>query len=213
MLILITVSASWLAYRANIARVERPAIALLREHGCQTLYQHQIMGSLPSFAPAFLRQRFGEEFFGRVVRLNFAKHMPEVDDALSLVPNLTAVTVINTENSGLTDEGMKSIAQLENLTTLRLPDASITDKGLIHLSNLKNLQMLDLGGNTQITNAGIKHLAKLTNLEFLTLSKTNISDDGLRHLYGLKRLRYLQVQQTLVTQKGLARLKQKLPDL
>src|SRR5262249_33206725 len=65
----------------------------------------------------------------------------------------------------------------------------------------------------QVTNAGISHLLRLTKFTRLNLSGTAISDAGLDLLGTLSNLRWLGVERTNVTNEGVARLQNQLPNL
>jgi hypothetical protein len=59
----------------------------------------------------------------------------------------------------------------------------------------------------------MENLAGLIHLEYLNLYGANITDKSLEHLTGLKRLKSLYVWQTGVTDAGVTRLAEELPDL
>jgi len=61
--------------------------------------------------------------------------------------------------------------------------------------------------NTQITDAGLVHLAGLTSLQELF-----VTDAGLVHLKGLTSLQTLGLGNTQVTDAGVAKLKEALPN-
>jgi hypothetical protein len=63
----------------------------------------------------------------------------------------------------------------------------------------------------QITVAGLKHLKRL-KITSLSLSGTNVNDAGLDRLSGLKSLRYLYLLDTKVTDEGVKKLQQALPN-
>lgn len=50
------------------------------------------------------------------------------------------------------------------------------------------------------------------NLELLYLSHTSVTDAGLGYLTGLKKLRAVEIQDTAITDDGIQRLKQALPN-
>lgn len=55
---------------------------------------------------------------------------------------------------------------------------------------------------------------KLPNLQYLNLkfNRNNISDDGIAHLKKMSSLRYLDLRHTKVTDGGVNKLKNHLPD-
>ncbi len=72
--------------------------------------------------------------------------------------------------------------------------------------------LVNLNG-TQITDAGLVHLEGLTSLQELNLDNTHqITDAGLVHLEGLTSLRMLFLHNTQITDAGVAKLKEALPE-
>jgi len=61
-----------------------------------------------------------------------------------------------------------------------LGSSRITDTGLVHLKGLTSLQTLNLSGS--ITDSGLVHLKGLTNLQQLYLEDTQITDAGVADL-------------------------------
>ena len=51
-----------------------------------------------------------------------------------------------------------------------------------HLKGLTNLKYLDLDGNTQITDAGLEHLKGMTSLRGVELMRTSVTDEGVKRL-------------------------------
>jgi len=84
------------------------------------------------------------------------------------VADLASVTVLNLNETKITDAGLKEVAKMQNLTTLALGYAEITDAGLKEVAKLQKLRNLELSF-TEITDAGLKELAKLQNLRDLGL--------------------------------------------
>lgn len=116
------------------------------------------------------------------------------------------------ENSRLTNDGLKHIARLPGLTRLMVDATHVTDPGLEILSGIKTLQRLDIASN-RISDEGLRHVAGLPNLEVLWLGGTPVTDAGLQHLESLDQLQYLDLRQTAVTEAGIRRLRERRPDL
>jgi hypothetical protein len=76
---------------------------------------------------------------------------------------------------------------------------------------MTNLRGLKLSGRL-ITGKGISHIAGLKQLEWLNLDATGVGDEDLVHLEGLTNLKQIRVSHTNVTQQGVERLRQRLPD-
>ena len=65
---------------------------------------------------------------------------------------------------------------------VRLSGTKVTDAGLSHLKGLTNLQTLWLTGTWGVTDAGLEHLKALTKLKSLHLDRTNVTDEGVEKL-------------------------------
>jgi hypothetical protein len=68
------------------------------------------------------------------------------------------------------------------------------------------VQWLDLGG-TSVTDAGLAALGPMHRLRRLHLDESRVTDDGLARLSGLKEIEYLNLRGTSVTDRGLAALR------
>ena len=91
-------------------------------------------------------------------------------------------------------------------------NTQIADAELEHLKGLTNLRELDLT-NMQISDAGLLHLKGLTNLRELNhYANMHITDAGLVHLEGLTKLKDLDLMFTQVTDEGVKKLKEALPN-
>ena len=74
------------------------------------------------------------------------------------------------------------LAGLPKLTGIFLGGTQVTNEGLVHLKKLTNLRTLSLAGSTQITDTGLVHLKELTNLNWIILDDTPITDSGVAEL-------------------------------
>lgn len=161
------------------------------------------------------------------------------DAALASLSGLSELRVLKMYGTtNFTSAGLAHLAPLTNLRSLTLWDTLITDlrplRGAAALTNLTlyqsrvtdaglagiatsfpHLVVLDLDGlnvpRSRITNAGLAHLASLTNLRSLTLDDTLITD--LRPLRGASALTDLALQQSRVTDAGLAGIATSFPHL
>jgi hypothetical protein len=60
---------------------------------------------------------------------------------------------------------------------------------------------------------GLKGIKVLTSITGLGLEDTEITDRGLEHLAALRKLRIVSVNGSKVTEEGVKKLKQALPDV
>jgi hypothetical protein len=95
---------------------------------------------------------------------------------------------------GLGDQGLGrlegTLLRMPEMTELALDGNPITDRGLAHLRGL----------------SGHRHL------RVLSLGDTKVTDSGLVHLHGFSQLRVLVLDGSNVTGRGVAALKEHLPD-
>ncbi len=109
------------------------------------------------------------------------------------------------------DEHVLLLRNISNIKWLNLANTAVTDAGLEGLAEMK-LTKLHLE-KTGIGDAGMVHLKDQKELEYLNLYATKVTDAGLEHLAGLKKLRKLYVWQSGVTEAGMAKLNEQLPEL
>ena len=65
----------------------------------------------------------------------------------------------------------------------------------------------------EVTNADIRHLEAFAELIELRLDNALVTDTGLKRLRGLKHLRYLTISDTFITESACNELQRSLPDL
>jgi internalin A len=242
MFIVITVACVWLAIVATRARKQQQAVDKVQKLGGVLQFdfqfdsrQRQVPNAQPQ-APEWLRRAIGEDYFRRVVTVdfNFGGGNKATDVDLAVFRNLPDVTTIELNNNpSVTDDGLKHLAGLSklqvlylyrakvkgpgirhlprNLEVLMLTHSPLEDEGLVSVKNLPRLSALR-AGFTNITDRGLVNLSKLAALEDLELRNTDVTDAGLEHLRALKNLRFLSLEHTKVTGAGVARLQQALPN-
>jgi len=95
---------------------------------------------------------------------------------------LERVSFVTVGGKRMGDEDMRAVKEFYDLHSLFLPENEITDEGLAQLTGLAKLWVLDLKHNRQITDAGLIHLARLANLNTLVLVGTQVTDEGVEKL-------------------------------
>jgi hypothetical protein len=90
----------------------------------------------------------------------------------------------------------------------------VSDAALVRLKGLATFwRKLDLE-RTQVTDAALAHLKGLaTIIQILDLSGTQVTDTGLGHLKALAHLTEVALDDTMVTDQGIADLKKTLTNL
>lgn len=116
-------------------------------------------------------------------------------------------------DTSINDASLTHLKDLLSLQELWLGSTQIKGSGLVHLKRLQNLETIDLGGCDQLRDSGLEHLKKLPRIKEIYLWGCNkITDRGLVHLEGLSALQTLDLGQTKVTDAGVNRFKQALPN-
>jgi len=221
--LLLTVSAvllAWLRIRINRAEQQERAVKdVEKAHGLIRFdYELDKSGrerkSPQPPAPEWLRKAVGEEYFRRVVAVDFAvgaglrsgKQISATDEDLRYLASLTDIKTLELgDNTDITDAGLVHLSGLRRLQTLYLYGTSISGAGLAHLTDLPQLESLHLG-STPLEDEGLKHIGKMWRLRWLVLEKTRITDDGLACLASLEDLRVLRLGNTDITDVGLRHL-------
>ncbi len=147
-------------------------------------------------------------------KLDIGGHVAKTDDThlahLRYMPKLVELDLSGLRK--ITDAGLVHLKHLKQLKILKLSSTKIANEGLAHLAPLLQLEVLDLHWYTKVTNPGLACLAKLKNLKNLNLAQTKIGDPGLVHLEALTQLEELDLDGTKVTEKGVEKLQQSLPN-
>jgi hypothetical protein len=242
MFIVLTIACVWLAVVATRARKQQQAVDKVQKLGGVLQFDFLFdgrEGHVPKAqpqAPEWLRRAFGEDYFRRVVTVdfNFGGGNKATDVDLTVFRNLPDITTIELNNNPrVTDDGLEHLAGLNKLRVLYLYRANVkgagirhlprnveflmlthsplTDEGLVSVKNLRRLSALRVGF-TNVTDRGLVSLSTLAALEDLELCNTDVTDAGLEHLRALKNLRVLSLEHTKVTGAGVARLQQALPN-
>jgi len=134
------------------------------------------------------------------------------DTGLSHLGLLTGLVELDlSENSLLSNDGVRLLSRLTKLQKLNLWSVPISDEGVQLLAPLVELTWLNLD-NTKLSDAALPALSELHRLTFLHLGSTQISDAGLPALLGLTNLNDLIVTRTLVTLEGVRELQKSLSD-
>jgi hypothetical protein len=158
---------SWLAVEMENAREQREAVAAIKSHGGDVLYECEMSGwegcdidpeELRYRAPTSPIKCLGIDFF----------HTPacvwcegqKITDAIMIpicsLPTLKRLDLLET---CVSDAAIDRIGQLSNLKSVTLEGSTIGDEGLRQFSSIKTLLLLDLRG-TKVTNTAVAELQK-----------------------------------------------------
>jgi hypothetical protein len=99
------------------------------------------------------------------------------------------IVELNLQDAGLDDAVLAEIGRFTGLTRLRLSRNEITDRTIAALAGLPRLERLNVYSNAGVTDASVDTLA------------------------GIESLRRLDVWQTGISEAGIARLRERRPDV
>jgi len=121
------------------------------------------------------------------------------DRTLPLLCGLPELEVLQTNQSQVTDEGMKPLAGLKKLKTLKMfhPGNAFTGTGLAHLAEMPVLERLTVAGSLAFGDEGMAAAAKLVHLKELRTWHAGHTLEGVRSLRALKELKSLTLGQRL----------------
>jgi hypothetical protein len=115
----------------------------------------------------------------------------------------------------ITDETVQRLSKHQNLAILVLNDTKITDRALDNLLTLDHLEWLYIS-DTQISEAGLlrflKHAKAQRNLLRLGAKSVLVTDEICSSIARLDRIEIVDLENTLLTDKGLKEL-EKCPSL
>lgn len=114
--------------------------------------------------------------------------------------------------SMLTEEGLALIENVPALSGLHLAGEAIDDLGLAAVAKISRLTVLDLE-NVAVTDEGLAVLIGMENLTVLTLIDMKVADGVVETIEQIKRLKLLILEGNVITEAGLARLKESRPDI
>lgn len=211
------------ALRVNTVLDQKAALAAIQQRGGTVWYDYERAADEPDIiefsprhereartppGPSWLRASLGDDFYRRVIRVDFVESgisdndLSQLKDHLGALPRLEAVYL---EEEKVTDAGMRHLANLDQLRSISLYGFPLSDDGIAHFADLPKLRRLDLRW-TEITDDGLLTLSRMAELERLYIWSDRITDAGLEHLAGLPRLKSLTLQRAPITDAGLAHL-------
>jgi hypothetical protein len=110
-----------------------------------------------------------------------------IDEHISVL--LTAadqIVELNLQDALLDDSVLADIGKFAELTRLRLSHNELTDRTVAELAGLKKLERLNLYSNPGITDASVDVLASLPALKRLDVWNTGVTEKGMARLRELK---------------------------
>ena len=154
LIVLVIVVGGFLGWAIRSARIQRDAVAAIREAGGSVKYDWELSNGKAtpkgrSRAARWLVDLIGVDHFGHV----------------------TEVSLYGTQ----ADAAIVQVGRLTHLERLFIDQAKLNEAELTHLKGLSKLSLLCLAGSP-VTDAGLADLEALTNVSDLDLSHTMITD-------------------------------------
>ncbi len=104
----------------------------------------------------------------------------------------------------------KSLEQFTSLETLILTNTQLQDEDITKLPELTRLKLLDVSQNN-LSDRSVARLSRMNALETLVLDGNPITDNSISDLGQLRHLRAICIRKTGVTEAGLMKLRDALP--
>ncbi len=162
---------------------------------------------------------------GHVWYLDISEQNAVSDETLAVVRHLPHLRELYVIYCPIRGAGLKHLAHHTHMEKLDLFSTQIDNAALEHVAKLTTLKYLDIrsvgvsktgryrNGYGFISDDGTKLISNaLPNLETLLFSGT-VTDEGLLHLTQLKKLRSVEIASPKVTEAGIKRLQQAMPEL
>jgi Leucine-rich repeat (LRR) protein len=128
---------------------------------------------------------------------------------LSQLPNLESLGLYGYDVR-ISEAGIQNLSLAKSLTTLDLSRTTITDAAMAQFPCLQQLESLSL--REVPIDSGSTHLTRLPNLKTLDLCNTLVTDETLDSFQPNKALRAIELAGTLVSESGVQRLQERMPD-
>ena len=148
-----------------------------------------------------------------LVKLRLRAAANVTDEAISkYLPKFTNIASLELSELAIGDASLDTISRLPKLVDLNLLRTQVTSAGIKRLAGLP-LKKLNLDDIPTIGDEAISAILAIPTLEFLHLGKTKVTDAGIAKLSDLKSLKDLLINDTEVSEKAIADLQAKLPNL
>jgi hypothetical protein len=173
LVVVVVVIAGWLGWIVHSARVQREAVAAIRELEGTVRYDwerkdgRQVPNGKP-WCPRWLVDQIGIDYFGHVTQVRLVAVHKLSDTELNHIAHLSGLEELDLHRSPVTDATLARLDGLTDLQSLILFHTGIGDSGLLRLKGLGRLRNLSIE-NTNVTDAGVRELQRA--LPRLTISR------------------------------------------
>lgn len=165
LIVLVLVIGGSLGWVVHSARVQRDAVAAIRDLGGTVSYDWERKDgrSVPNgkpWAPRWLLDRVGIDYFGHVTQVRVVATHELSDADLSHISHLSQLEELDLHRSQITDARLSYLEGLADLQSLTLFHTDVGDRGLVHLRRLNRLRTLSVE-NTKVTDMGAEGLQRM----------------------------------------------------
>ncbi|XZE32625.1 hypothetical protein SH501x_003380 [Pirellulaceae bacterium SH501] len=148
-----------------------------------------------------------------LVKLRLRAAANVTDEAINkYLPKFTNIASLELSELAIGDASLDTVSRLPKLVDLNLLRTRVTSAGIKKLTGLP-LKKLNLDDIPTIGDEAVSAILAIPTLEFLHLGKTKVTDAGIAKLADLKSLKDLLINDTAVSEKAIADLQAKLPNL
>ncbi|MGD9127809.1 MAG: hypothetical protein PVH19_10580 [Planctomycetia bacterium] len=137
------------------------------------------------------------------------------DDCLTYLATIPNLRFLGLRRAFISGDGLETLAEGpagKSIEKLNLSETDLDAEGVAVLAEFPNLKWVNLSHNNSVGDEAIAELSKLKGLECLVLSNADVSDEGLESLAELTNLKELHVDSTRVSDEGVKKLQEKLPN-
>jgi hypothetical protein len=121
------------------------------------------------------------------------------DAMLAILAGIPELDTLQTNEAGITDDGVQALAQMTKLKVLKFfhPGKGFTGSGLSKLGGMPNLGSLTVAGSVAFADEGMAAVGRLTNLKEFRTWHAGQTIEGVKHLRELHNLKSLTLGQRL----------------
>jgi hypothetical protein len=188
----ITVIATWCAFQANRARlerqVEREVVALGGRIDCSRTDWTTLQPVPPPWYLASYERAMAALFSRRYIRSVDVNEREVSKECLAHVFQLPHLESFKARGCGLSDEHLRGLGAAVHLVRFEVESADVTDGGLCGLSQLHRLRFLHVG-STQATDETLKRIADLPCLVNISLSNKTMTGSSIQNLAAAQTLK------------------------
>lgn len=133
---------------------------------------------------------------------------------LGLLSVLGKLRTVRMDHSAVDSKGIRALASLSQIEIVGLQGHELKDKDLDYIvDNMPQLKEVDLWGQDGISEGGLSRLQQLTRVEVMNLAQTNADDSVVEAISRMKSLRSVDLTGRDVSQEGVKRLREKVPNI